>query len=369
MDTTDPNIIFDEQGVCNHCYHYDNYYAKIWLKEAQGEAALQSIWNQIKDYGKGKEYDCILGLSGGIDSSYLLYLSWKAGLRVLAVHVDAGWNSEIAVHNIQALCSQLQVDLVTHVIDWQEMQQLQRAFLRSRVINQDIPQDHAFFASLYKYAVKNKIKYVLNGANISSESILPDSWRGYFAIDSIHIKDIFKKNCNKGEQLKKFPLLHLVKHVIYFPHIKKMKVITPLNFIDYNKIKASEELATKFGFRDPGEKHYESRFTRFHQRYNLYEKFGIDERKAHYSSMILAGHMTREEALLRLEKPPYNNAAERRQDVNFICNKLNFAPEEFEAIMALPNGRHEDYKSSQVWFSKMIPVLTKMKKAVLPSCK
>ena len=369
IDTTDPDIEFDEHGVCNHCHYFDHYASKIWKKGKEGDDALEEMWAEIKKEGRNKEYDCILGLSGGIDSSYLLYLSQQAGLRVLAVHVDAGWNSEIAVHNIQALCSKLDVDLVTDVINWAEMQKLQRAFLRSRVINQDIPQDHAFFASLYKYAIKNKIKYVLNGANISSESILPDTWRGYTALDAVHIKDIFRKNCIKGERLNDFPLIHIAKHVLYYPHVIKMRMVSPLNFVDYDKYKAIAELQDKFGFRNPGEKHYESRFTSFHQRYNLFEKFGVDERKAHYSSLILAGQMTREEALQRLERPPYSSEIEKQRDIGFICSKLNFSREEFDAIMALSNGKHEHYKSSQVWFFKILPALIKIKRAILLSKK
>ncbi len=359
IDTSDPDITFDQNNICNHCQQYDNILDKKWLRGEKGEEALDKLWREIKKAGKGKEYDCILGLSGGIDSSYLAHISKKAGLRILAVHVDAGWNSEIAVSNIQNICAGLDLDLVTEVIDWNAMQRVQRAFLKSRVINQDIPQDHAFFASLYRYAVNSKIEYVLNGSNIASESILPLAWRGYQAMDSVHIKDIYRKH-NNNEKLKGFPLLHLFRHLSYFTYMTKLKIVAPLNFLNYNKAEAIAEMHKLYNWRNPGEKHYESRFTRFHQRYNLFEKFGIDERKAHFSSLILAGQMTREEAIDRLKTPPYANKEEREQDIDYICKKLDFERTEFDEIMAKPNGRHEHYKSSQVNFNKIFPVISKL---------
>lgn len=358
IDTSDPDIFFDNAGVCNHCRHYDEVLDKKWLRGVEGEQALDKLWKEIKKAGEGKEYDCILGLSGGIDSAYLAYISKNAGLRILAVHVDAGWNSEAAVSNIQNICTGLNLDLVTEVIDWSAMQKVQRAFLKSRVINQDIPQDHAFFASLYRYAMSNNITYVLNGSNIASESILPLAWRGYHAMDSVHIKDIYRKH-TPNEKLKGFPLLHLFRHLSYFTYMTKLKIVTPLNFLDYNKAEAIVEMGRLYHWKNPGEKHYESRFTRFHQRYNLFEKFGIDERKAHFSSLILAGQMTREEAIERLKILPYSSSTEREQDIDYVCKKLDFKRTEFEEIMARPNGRHEDYKSSQVSFNKIYPIVSK----------
>jgi N-acetyl sugar amidotransferase len=342
IDTTDPNVVFDENGVCNYCLEYDDVHSKQWFRGEEGKKKMNELVNEIKAYGKGKEYDCIIGISGGVDSSYLAYLAHEQGLRMLAVHVDAGWNSELAVKNIQSLCTFLKLDLITVVIDWEIMQDLQRAFFKSRVVNQDIPQDHAFFAALYKYAVQNNIKYVLNGYNVSTESTLPDAWRGYRALDSTHLKAIHKKYGIKP--LRKFPLIGFWRYRIYYNLIRGMKVHAPLNFVDYNKTEALKKLSAVMDWNDYGEKHHESRFTKFHQCYFLPNKFGFDKRRAHLASLIQSGQLTKVDAEAILKTPNYNNN-ELEEDKQYISKKLGLTLNEFDEIMNQPAGRHEDYPS------------------------
>lgn len=210
MDTTDPNISFNTDGVCNHCLQYDKDYELYGYHEGISEKKLKDIVDKIKKEEKDKEYDCILGISGGVDSSYLAYLAHKLGLRVLAVHVDAGWNSEIAVHNISKLCKKLNMDLHTIVIDWPTMKELQRAYMFSGLPNLDVPQDHAFVAAVYEYAKKYNIKYMLNGNNLATEGILPKAW-GYSYIDYRSIKGVYKKH-GRGMRLKKYPHFSIFRY-------------------------------------------------------------------------------------------------------------------------------------------------------------
>ena len=260
-------------------------------------------------------------------------------LRPLVVHVDAGWNSEIAVKNIEHLVKALDLDLYTYVVDWEEMKDLQLAFLKASVANQDIPQDHAFFAKLYDYASKNKIKYIINGSNLSSESILPQSW-GYDASDLSHILGIHKKF---GQlKLKSYPMMGFFKQKFYWPYFKKMKVIRPLNYINYDKNKAIDFLQENYGWRYYGGKHHESKWTKFFQAYYLPTKFGFDKRKAHLSSMIVSGQITRDEAISELESPLYNQS-ELVQDKRFIARKLGISEQMFEELIDLENKDYTDY--------------------------
>jgi hypothetical protein len=262
---------------------------------------------------------------------------------MLAVHVDAGWNSELAVKNIENICKKLNIDLITHVVDWEMMKEVQRAFFKAGVVNLDIPQDHVFFAALYHYANENKIKYVINGYNVATESTLPEAWKGYNALDSKHLKAIFKRHSDK--KLKNFPLINFWTYMIYYPFVKKMKIISPLNYFDYKKAEAIKLLETELGWKNYGGKHHESRFTKFHQNYYLPVKFGYDKRKAHLSSLIMSGQITRDDALEEVSKPP-SPEAELRDDVEYVMKKLNFTQQEFERLMAMPPGKHEDYPSA-----------------------
>lgn len=343
MDTTDPDIEFDENDVCNHCRRYDDMENRV-AKAKDGKQALGKIVDQIKKEGIGAKYDCIMGLSGGIDSSYLACQAKKLGLRPLAVHVDAGWNSELAVKNIENIVKILEIDLYKYVVNWEEMQDLQVAFLRSGVVNIDIPQDHAFFAALYSYAVKSGIRYVLHGGNIATESILPRSWMGHSAMDKKYLMSIHKRFGKR--KLRTFLTLSFYQHYVKYPLTKKkMRVIQLLNYMPYIKEEAKHVLVREFGWADYGNKHFESRFTKFHQGYYLPARFGYDKRKAHLSSLIVSGQLTREEALNEMEKELYP-ADELREDRLFIMKKLGLTEKEFDEILQIDNKTIiDDYPS------------------------
>lgn len=344
MDTSDPEIYFDDNGVCNHCRRAEQLLAKSWFPNKDGERKLQEISSKIKTYGMDKEYDCIIGVSGGVDSSYLLHVAKKImELRPLVVHVDAGWNSEIAVRNIESLVKALNLDLFTYVIDWEEIKDLQMSFLKASVANQDIPQDHAFFARLYKYAVSNKIKYVLTGSNMTSESILPGSW-GYDATDKKHLVSIHKLFGSRP--LNSYPSMSLFEYKIYWPYIRKMTKISPLNYLDYDKNKAIKFLEDTYGWKYYGGKHHESKWTKFFQAYYLPEKFGYDKRRAHLSSLIIAGQMTREAALAEMNKPLYD-PEELAHDKNYVAKKLGITVAELDCLIELPNKTYRDYPNSE----------------------
>lgn len=343
MDTTDPNIVFDEYGVCNHCREFDEVKSKNWFPNEDGKIKLKEIVDKIKASGKGKEYDCIIGLSGGVDSSYLVHKAVELGLRPLAVHVDAGWNSELAVKNIENICKKLNVDLFTEVINWEEIRDLQVAFLKAGVPNQDIPQDHAFFAGLYSFAVKNNIEYVLSGSNYATEGILPSSW-GYNAMDSKHLKAIHKMFGNK--KLKTYPVVSFYQYYYYYPILKKMKVAKLLNYMPYSKDDAIETLEKELDWRYYGGKHFESRFTKFFQAYYLPTRFNYDKRKAHLSSLIVSGLITRERALQEMEKELYSES-QLREDKEFIAKKLKLSVQELDDLINMPLKYHEMYPSNE----------------------
>ena len=344
MDTSDPDILFDENGVCNYVHNYNAWVQANNPGSEKSEADLKKLIDSIKEEGKGKEYDCIMGLSGGVDSSYLAYLAVKKwGLRPLIVHVDAGWNSELAVNNIENIVNALNIDLHTLVVDWEVIKNLQRAFFQASVPNCDIPQDHAFVSGMYNEARKYKIRHILNGGNMSTESILPAAW-GHSYSDLTHIKDIHK-HYGKGN-LKKFPKHTFYDKLIVNPHIRKYRVHRPLDFMNYNKQEAKKVLINELNWRDYGGKHYESVFTKFFQAHYLPEKFGFDKRKAHISSLIVSGQMTREEGLKEIAEPLYN-ADELQKDTRFITKKLGFSTQEWSDIMKSAPLKHSDYKTEQ----------------------
>ena len=340
MDTTDSEIVFDKNGLCNHCKTAEKIGDKIWKPNEEGQNILQNIINKVREDGKNKKYDAIIGLSGGVDSSYLAYIAAKYwNLRLLAVHVDGGWNIKMAENNVRSICEEYKIDLEVIKIDWEAMRKLQIAFLRAAVPNQDIPQDHAFFATLYSFAVKNNIKYVLNGSNWATECILPKSW-GYNAMDAKHIIDIYNKH---GEgRLENFPLIDFYKVKIYYPYIKGMKILKLLNLIPYSKESAINELEENTGWRYYGGKHYESIWTRFMQSYYLPNKFNIDKRRAHLSSLIMSKEITREMALEQMKEPLYN-----QEDIlalkEIISDKLQISVKEFNELIEKPTNKHENY--------------------------
>lgn len=350
MDTSDPQISFDSDGYCNHCTSAFNRMASIWVgRGATNDQRLEAMFARIKEQTAGNKYDGILGLSGGIDSSYVALLAHRYGLKPLAVHVDAGWNSDEAVSNIHSLVSNLDLDLVTIVIDWQEMRDLQVAYLKSGLPNQDVPQDHAFFASLYKIAAEKKINRVISGGNFSTESILPTSW-GYDAMDGKHLRSVYKKH--GSGKLKTYPTISLPdfwgRNVI----LRGLKVESPLNQIHYNKDSAKLELQQQISWSDYGGKHRESRFTEFFQHYFLPERFGYDKRKAHLSSLIVSGEITRETALDELSKPAMSETDIRRS-VKFVERKLELPAGSISEFIQMPKANFRDY-SNDDWVHAVI---------------
>lgn len=341
MDTTDPEITFNGEGICSYCSTYPEYKRRYIPQDVASGHALKRLCEEIKSAGKGNEYDCLIGLSGGADSSYMAYLVKKMGLRPLAVHFDSGWNSELAVQNIERIVKSLQLDLVTHVCDWEEMSDLQLAFFKASVTNCDIPQDHAFITVLYQTAARFNLKYVLSGHNFSTESVLPRKW-GYTSDDLLHLKAIHKRFGAK--KLKKYPTQGFLKRFFYYPHIKKIKIVRFLNYTEYDKEQSMNLLTKELGWRKYAAKHYESIFTRFNQGYYLAKKFNFDKRKAHLSSLILNGYISRDQALTELEKPLYN-PRDLEEDLDFVAKKLKVSTKEFQTIINQPPKAHEDYPS------------------------
>jgi N-acetyl sugar amidotransferase len=339
MDTTDPDIFFDSLGICNHCHNFDNITKKKWFPNEDGAKQWLAQIHLIKEAGIGQEYDCILGLSGGVDSSYLAIKAYEWGLRPLVMHVDAGWNSELAVANIEALVRHCGYDLHTHVVDWEDMRDLHLSYLRAGISNQDVPQDHVFFSSLYHFAIKNKIKYVLSGGNIATESIFPTSWHGS-AMDSINLKAIHKKY---GERkFKNYKTISFFEYYFWFPLIKKMRVLRPLNFMPYDKEVALSELKATVGYKPYPRKHGESVFTKWFQNHYLPVKFKMDKRKPHFSSLIVSGQMTRDAALAKLAEPLYDSA-ELEIDIAYLCKKLRISRTEFEDFMNIKIHNYTDF--------------------------
>lgn len=349
MDTTDTNITFDANGVCDHCNTFYTEILPVWNYGEGREPEFAPIVQKIKQDGVGRDFDCIIGMSGGIDSSYLVYLAVvKLGLRPLVFHVDAGWNTDIAVNNIERIITKLNLDLYTEVINWQEMRDLQLAFMKSGVSHVDTPQDHAFFATMYKFAAKHKIKYILTGGNYSTECVRnPLEWM-YYQSDSRQIKDIQKKHGSM--KLKSFPLTNILWHKIYLPYIKKIKLIRPLDYFPYNKEAATKLLEQEFGYMRYPQKHFESRFTRFYESYWLYKKFGYDTRKVQLSSLILTKQMSRTAALEILAVKPYDEQT-INQDIEFIANKLGLTSEELLTLMHEPNATYQDYKNQRAVYN------------------
>jgi len=342
MDTSDPDIAFDSNGVCNYVNHFRSTILKQWSPNGDPEK-LNEVLSRIKSESVDKEYDCIIGISGGLDSSYLVHFAHVHQLRALVVHVDTGWNSELAVKNIEKLINRTSFDLETVVIDWPTMREIQLAFFRSGVPNQDIPQDHAIFASFYQKAIDHNIKWVLNGSNFSTESILPPAW-GYSAGDWNHIKAIH--NQYSKYSLKLYPNMGYVDYAFKLLFYGRLSIVKPLNLINYKQSNAIKILSEQYDWTYYGGKHYESRFTKFFQSWYLPSKHGYDKRRAHFSSLILSGDMTRSEALKLLSKPSYD-AKELNNDKEYIANKLNISLDEFNLILDYPVKKHEDFKTSK----------------------
>jgi N-acetyl sugar amidotransferase len=340
MDTTDPEITFDEKGQCNHCRTYYERSPFVVFPGPKGESMLKKQIEVIKKAGRGKRYDCLIGLSGGIDSSYVAYLVKKHGLRPLAVHFDSGWNSEQAVRNIENIVQKLEIDLFTDVCDWPEMQDLQLSYIKAGVINADIPMDQAFMTVLYRIARQQKIRYLIAGHNYETEAIMPSAWV-FNNRDSVNLKAIQKRFGRL--KLKRYPLASLWER-LYTRYFFNLTVVPILNFgPSYNKEKAMKVLEAELGWQYYGGKHYESVFTRFYQGYYLIKRFNVDKRKAHLSSLICSHQLSREEALEELKKPAYPNNDLLHQDLDYIPKKLGISRQEFDKIMEEGTRSHYEF--------------------------
>ncbi len=344
MDTTDPNIVFNEKGESDYYINYKQSIEPTWHTDERGYKALMQEAEKIKKEGINKDFDCIIGLSGGLDSSYAAYVAKEImGLRPLIFHVDAGWNTDKAVGNIEKLIHGLGVELYTDVINWEEMKDLQVAFLKSQIVDQDMPQDVAFFSSLYKFAKKNNIKYVLTGGNYSTECCRePEEWGAFPGIDKTLILDIHKKFGKRP--LKTFPIVDIFSYKIYYKYVLGMEVFKPLNLVPYIKKEAEDLLEQKFGWERFQHKHHESRFTRFFEDYWMPKKFGFQKRKAHFSSLILTGQMTRDEALERVSKPEMSEDF-LQKEFEYVAHKLDLTVEELQRIFEGENKTFNSYKS------------------------
>ena len=342
MDTTDPCIEFDEYGVCNHCRKYDELVKEYRCSNESNSARLADIVNKIKTAGKNKAYDCIIGVSGGVDSTYTLYMANKLGLRPLAVHFDNGWNSEYSAHNIEELVKRLNIDLSTYVNDWEEFRDLQLSFLKASVPCGEIPTDHAISAVLYRFAIKENIQFIITGSNVSTEGILPASW-GYDLKDSRYILGIQKYFGTVN--MKSYPSYNLL-NLFYYHVIKRIKIIRILNYMPYNKSNAKRIIQDELGWKDYGGKHYESTYTRFFQAYVLPRKFNIDKRRAHLSSLICSGQITREETIKEMAEPLYKDNKAMLEEKHYALKKLGLTEAEFENIMKQPCKTYRDYRSN-----------------------
>lgn len=347
MDTTDPDIKFDDRGVCNHCLRYERVARERIIPAPQRQQHLDALLRDIRDAGRGKPYDCVIGVSGGVDSTYVAWLVKQLGLRPLAVHLDNGWNSELAVSNIEKTLKKLDIDLYTHVIDWNEFRDLQVSFLKASTPDGEVPTDHAIFALLYAMAQKHGIRHVITGTNVATEAVLPEKW-GYGYFDWRYVKDVHRRFGTA--KLSTYPHFSLTQ-LFYYVFIRRIRMVSILNYVEYDKKKAMDTLQNDLGWVYYGGKHYESIYTRFYQAYVLPRKFGIDKRKAHLSTLILSGQTTRAEALQAMQEPVYPEKA-LLEDRDYSIKKLGLDTAGFEAIMAAPPKTFLDYRTSHALFER-----------------
>lgn len=345
MDTTDPRIAFDADGVCDHCHEFRDSVEPRWRADQNSRQRLLQIIEGIKAQGKGRDHDCILGMSGGMDSSYMLHMAVKEfGLRPLVFHVDGGWNSELAVHNINAMIDKLGLDLFTEVINWEEMKNFQLACFKAGIPHLDIPQDHAFVATLYNFADKHRIRYILNGGNVSTECVRYPLEYYYYGTDMAQIRDILSRF--GALPMQTYPFSSVFRHKIYLRYVRRVNVVKALNYLPYTKELAAQTLAAEYGWKPYSQKHFESRFTRFFEGYWLIKRFGFDVRRVQFSSLILTGQMTREDALRRLELPPYD-VETIQQDIVFIAKKLGITTGALKGYLEMPKKYYWDYRNQQ----------------------
>ncbi|EOT28350.1 N-acetyl sugar amidotransferase [Eubacterium sp. 14-2] len=356
MDTSDSKITFDSRGVCDHCRNYEKNIKPYWKPQENRFDELEELAKKIRKAGKGHDYDCILGLSGGADSSYMAYIAKEVmHLRPLVLVVDTGWNLNVAVENIEKIVKGLDLDMYTEVVNWKEMADLQLSYFKASISSCDQPQDHAIFAGLYNYAVKHHIKYVLTGSNNSTEFVRPPVGILYMN-DLTMMKDIHRKYGRVP--LRTFPMCGMVKYRVAYRYINGMRRVYPLDYVVYDKEKAQQFLHEKYGWTKYENKHYENVFTRFFEGYYLPHKFGYDTRRNVLSNQILAGTITREEALEILEQPPYD-PDQMAQDKEYVAKKMGITEKEFDKIIAKPNKHPEDYKN-EMWMIRAGVAVSKL---------
>lgn len=341
MDTTDPQIVFDKRGYCNHCTNFLNKKSQLLYQKNISDKILEAIVQKIKNAGSNKKYDCVLGISGGTDSCYTALMCKNLGLRTLLVHLDNGWNTDTSVKNIEAVSKNLGFDCINYVLGWEEFKNLQLSFLKASVPEAETPTDIAILGVLHSMAAKYNVRYIMMGCNYATEGILPRSWH-YDARDKKYLVSIQKKFGNKS--LKTFPFFDYLQET-YYKLIKRIKTIYLLNYIPYNKQTAIKELE-KLGWKNYGQKHHESFYTRFIQSYVLYKKFNIDYRKAFLSTKICTEKITREEALQLLSEKPYDET-KLQEDIQYVSQKLEISADKFNEIMKLPPKSFKDYPNNR----------------------
>jgi len=351
MDTTDSDIQFDENNRCNHCRTYFEKVKSQLILECDQADELDKLVKDIKRSNVKSKYDCVVGISGGVDSSYVALLAKDLGLRTLLVHLDNGWNSEISVTNVRNITKETQFDLYTYVIDWSEFKDIQLALFKASVVDIELATDHAIKATLLKVAAEFNVKYILNGGNVITEAIMPISWR-HTKIDKSNIKDIHKQFGTSA--LTTYPMAGIIKQQIY-KYISRIKTVQILNYYNFDRDAVIDRLKDELCWAEYGGKHHESIFTRFYQGYILPKKFNIDKRRAHYSNLICAGQMTRYEALEKLKRPVYDQHL-LEQDLEFVTKKLGFNLSEFSKYISAPPKSHYDYKSDDKMIDQLLLV-------------
>ena len=350
------DIVFDDNGVCNHCLRYTELVESRMFLGNEGSKKLNELVEKIKKSGKGKKYDCIIGVSGGVDSTYVAYLATKLGLRPLAIHFDNGWNSNLAVENIEKTLSQLNLDLYTHVVDWDEFIDLQLSFLKASVPDGEIPSDHGIDALLWQKASEHGIKYILSGMNFATESLSVPGW-AYGHSDWRYIKGIHQKYGSR--ELSNFPHFGFLK-LFYYNFVRGIRIVSPLNYVDFNKAEVMKFLQQELGWVYYGGKHYESIYTRFYQGYVLPEKFGIDKRVGHLSDLINSGQISRNEAMEELNKTGYDSEL-LSEDLAYVKKKFRITDSDWDTLMTAPIMNFRDYKNSYSFVQFLRKLVNKLR--------
>lgn len=347
MDTSDAQLLFDANGVCQYCNNFESKIKPTWHTDSRGEQKLEATAKLIKKDSRNKDFDCIIGLSGGLDSSYAATVAVeKMRLKPLLVHVDAGWNTDQAVGNIEKLVDGLGLNLHTEVVNWESIKRMQLSFLKAGIPDQDLVQDAAFFSGLYSFARKYKIKHIITGSNFSTECCRePEEWGGYLGIDKMLFNDIWRKH-GDGLPNNDFPLVDIITYKLWYQRIVGMKMHHPLNYTPFIKKDAEAKLNDKYGWLPFKHKHHESRFTRFYEDYWLPKRFGFDKRRAHFSSLITTEQMSRGEAIERLQKPEMDEYF-LRQEFEYVAGKLDLTVKELQNLFELPKKTFRSFRNKR----------------------